>query len=132
MSQIVSDGPELPASIWAKSPSGEKSAVIWPLADGFSAFGTINHLTEEHTMTEHITHAVDTGDELLTIDEAAALVRAPVATLRYWRHLGTGPHSFRVGRAVRYWRRDVLAWLTEQTIHSGPPRLDAHPLTHRD
>lgn len=83
-------------------------------------------------MTEHITHVVDTDDELLTIDEAAALVRAPVATLRYWRHLGTGPHSFRVGRAVRYWRRDVLTWLNEQTIHSGPPSLDAHTLTHRD
>lgn len=83
-------------------------------------------------MTEHTTHAVDPEDELLTIDEAAALVRAPVATLRYWRHLGTGPRSFRVGRAVRYWRRDVLAWLNEQTIHSGPPRLDAHPLSHRD
>ncbi|WP_159540985.1 AlpA family transcriptional regulator [Aeromicrobium sp. 9AM] len=83
-------------------------------------------------MTEHITHAVNTDDELLTIEEAAALVRAPVATLRYWRHLGTGPHSFRVGRAVRYWRRDVLAWLNEQTIHSGPPRLETHSLTPRD
>ena len=28
--------------------------------------------------------------ELLTITEAAELLRAPVATLRYWRHLGTG------------------------------------------
>ena len=26
--------------------------------------------------------------ELLTITEAAELLRAPVATLRYWRHLG--------------------------------------------
>lgn len=29
--------------------------------------------------------------ELLTITEAAELLRAPVATLRYWRHLRTGP-----------------------------------------
>src|SRR5665811_1135665 len=35
------------------------------------------------------------GDELLTIAEVADVVRVPVATLRYWRHLGTGPHSFR-------------------------------------
>lgn len=41
-------------------------------------------------------------DRLLTIDEAAAIVRAPVATLRYWRHLGTGPRSFRLGRRVLY------------------------------
>ena len=43
--------------------------------------------------------------DLLTIAEAASLVRAPVATLRYWRHLGTGPRSFRLGRRVVY-RRD--------------------------
>src|SRR5207245_2614447 len=32
----------------------------------------------------------DPTPELLTITEAAELLRAPVATLRYWRHLGTG------------------------------------------
>lgn len=71
-------------------------------------------------MTEQTNHPVELDDELLSIDEAAALVRTPVATLRYWRHLGTGPRSFRVGRAVRYWRHDVVAWLEEQTIHSSP------------
>jgi excisionase family DNA binding protein len=55
-------------------------------------------------------------DEMLSIEEAAAYLRVPVATLRYWRHLGdTGPHSFRVGRHVRYWRTDLILWLTEQT-----------------
>jgi predicted DNA-binding transcriptional regulator AlpA len=65
--------------------------------------------------------AIDSTDQrptdnadLLTIAEAAAIVRAPVATLRYWRHLGTGPRSFRVGRGVRYWRTDVTAWLEQQ------------------
>ena len=73
----------------------------------------------EHRMTEHITHSPELDDDLLSLDEAAALLRTPVATLRYWRYLGTGPRSFRVGRAVRYWRGDVLVWLHEQTIHSG-------------
>ena len=59
-------------------------------------------------------------DELLTIAEVAAIVRAPVATLRYWRHLGTGPHSFRVGRSVRYWRTDVNAWLQRQCDTDSP------------
>lgn len=54
-------------------------------------------------------------DEMLSIEEAAAYLRVPVATMRYWRHLGTGPHSFRVGRHVRYWRTDLILWLTEQT-----------------
>ncbi len=52
--------------------------------------------------------------ELLTIDEVAAVVRTPIATLRYWRHLGTGPRSFRVGRHVVYLRGDVEAWINHQ------------------
>jgi predicted DNA-binding transcriptional regulator AlpA len=54
-------------------------------------------------------------DELLTMAEVADVVRVPVATLRYWRHLGTGPHSFRIGRGVRYWRSEVSAWLRGQS-----------------
>jgi predicted DNA-binding transcriptional regulator AlpA len=53
-------------------------------------------------------------DELLTIQEVADVVRVPVATLRYWRHLGTGPRSFRIGRSVRYWRTEVFGWLDDQ------------------
>lgn len=60
-------------------------------------------------------HSPDRGSEMLTIDEAAALLREPVNTLRYWRQLGSGPHSFKVGRHVRYWRADIVLWLTEQT-----------------
>ena len=45
-------------------------------------------------------HNAAPTSELLTIGEAAQLLRTPVATLRYWRHLGTGPHSFRLGRRV--------------------------------
>ena len=55
------------------------------------------------------------GDELLSMQEAADIVRVPVATLRYWRHLGTGPRSFRVGRSVRYWHTEVLHWLEKQS-----------------
>jgi excisionase family DNA binding protein len=52
--------------------------------------------------------------DLLTITEAADLLRAPVATLRYWRHLGTGPRSFRLGRRVLYRRDDLHAWIDAQ------------------
>jgi excisionase family DNA binding protein len=55
------------------------------------------------------------NDELLTMKEVADVVRVPVATLRYWRHLGSGPRSFRVGRSVRYWRTEVLRWLEQQS-----------------
>lgn len=52
-----------------------------------------------------------THDELLTITEAADLLRSPVATLRYWRHLGTGPASFKIGRHVVYRRADIQDWI---------------------
>lgn len=54
-------------------------------------------------------------DQLLTTAEAAELLHTPVATLRWWRHNGTGPKAFRLGaRKVMYRRSDVLAWLQEQ------------------
>jgi hypothetical protein len=52
--------------------------------------------------------------ELLTLAEAAAVLRTPVATLRYWRHLGVGPDGFRLGRRVVYRREDLSRWLAEQ------------------
>jgi excisionase family DNA binding protein len=56
-------------------------------------------------------HTVGHEAELLTITEAAELLRAPVATLRYWRHRNIGPHSFRLGRRVLYRRDDLHAWI---------------------
>lgn len=68
--------------------------------------------TPRHTIPPISTHA---NDELLTLQEVADMVRVPVATLRYWRHLGTGPRSFRIGRSVRYWRAEVFLWLDNQS-----------------
>jgi Helix-turn-helix domain len=58
------------------------------------------------------------GDEMLTLQEACGYLRVPEGTLRYWRHLGAGPRSFKIGRHVRYWRADLILWLTEQTNRS--------------
>ena len=71
-----------------------------------------NAMSSTQRATAPDTTRVD--DELLTMQEVADVVRVPVATLRYWRHLGSGPRSFRIGRSVRYWRREVFAWLAEQ------------------
>ncbi len=60
--------------------------------------------------------------DLLTITEAADLLRAPVATLRYWRHLGTGPTSFRLGRRVLYRRVDIATWLEDQRAAASSRR----------
>jgi excisionase family DNA binding protein len=59
-------------------------------------------------------HPASHEPELLTITEAAELLRAPVATLRYWRHLGSGPRSFRLGRRVLYRRADLRTWIDAQ------------------
>ncbi|WP_100500664.1 helix-turn-helix transcriptional regulator [Geodermatophilus chilensis] len=65
--------------------------------------------------THRSDHTAQPVPELLTITEAAELLRAPVATLRYWRHLGTGPRSFRLGRRVLY-RYDDLQALVEAQL----------------
>jgi excisionase family DNA binding protein len=65
----------------------------------------------ETTMSPTQPNRTDVNDELLTIGEVAEMLRVPIGTLRYWRHLGTGPHSFKVGRWVRYRRGDVRAWV---------------------
>jgi len=58
------------------------------------------------------------GDEMFTLQEACAYLRIPEGTLRYWRHLGAGPRSFKVGRHVRYWRADLVLWLSEQSTRA--------------
>jgi DNA-binding transcriptional MerR regulator len=50
--------------------------------------------------------------ELLTIDEAAQLLRLPVATLRHYRATGEGgPKSARIGRRVMYRLSDCQAYV---------------------
>jgi DNA-binding transcriptional MerR regulator len=53
-------------------------------------------------------------DALLTQAEVAERLRPPVATLRFWRHKGTGPRSANVGGRVLYRQSDVEAWLEKQ------------------
>ena len=61
------------------------------------------------------------GDEMLTLQEAGRFLRVAEGTLRYWRHLGCGPRSFKIGRHVRYWRADLVLWLSEQTRRPQGP-----------
>ena len=55
------------------------------------------------------------SDPLLRTREVADLLGVPENTLRWWRYIGKGPESFRLGqRRVVYRRSKVLAWLAEQ------------------
>jgi predicted DNA-binding transcriptional regulator AlpA len=55
-----------------------------------------------------------TQRELLGIQETAELLGIPEATLWWYRATATGPKSSKVGRRVRYWRKDCLEWLAVQ------------------
>lgn len=64
---------------------------------------------------EEYVRRIEAGDEILYIHEAATFVRKSVGTLRYFRHIGTGPRSFRHGRNVAYWKTDLILWLAEES-----------------
>lgn len=49
--------------------------------------------------------------KFLTTAEVADLCRTSPETVRYWRHVGNGPASFKVGRRVLYAEADVEQWL---------------------
>ena len=58
----------------------------------------------------------------LTTNEVGALINVPVATLRWWRHNGTGPKGSKLGaRKVMYRRADVEAWLEAQYAAADQP-----------
>lgn len=51
--------------------------------------------------------------DYMTTQEVGEALRTPVETVRYWRHVGKGPQSFKLGRRVLYARADVEAWIAE-------------------
>ncbi len=53
-----------------------------------------------------------TMEKLMSVDEVADFLGIPVNTLYQWRHKGTGPTAFRVGRFLRYDPANVRDWLT--------------------
>jgi excisionase family DNA binding protein len=58
-------------------------------------------------------------DVLLREEDAADLLNLSVRTLQAWRLRRTGPPFVQVGRAVRYRRRDLIAWIDANTIGSN-------------
>jgi predicted DNA-binding transcriptional regulator AlpA len=52
--------------------------------------------------------------ELLLLEEVSELTRIPVPSLRFYRHNGKGPKSFRLGNRVVYKRADVEAWIEQR------------------
>lgn len=59
--------------------------------------------------------AVALGDALLSPQQLADYLGVPLATVYRWRYESTGPRGVKVGKHVRYRRRDVEAWLETRT-----------------
>ena len=62
--------------------------------------------------TTQIAGGAEMSNYMTTVEVAEAL-RAPVETVRYWRHVGKGPKSFKLGRRVLYALEDVEAFIAE-------------------
>lgn len=58
---------------------------------------------------------------LLTLSEAAAILRVPVNTLRWWRQQGTGPTFFKIGRNLVTTVGDLRRWIEEQKQGATQP-----------
>lgn len=52
--------------------------------------------------------------QIKTIEEVAAMLRTPVSTLRYWRHMDKGPQAALIGGRLMYRQTDVGQWLNDQ------------------
>jgi len=74
--------------------------------------------TAEHVANVVIEASAATQNQairLLNSAEVSEVIRVPEATLRYWRHIGIGPRSFKMGpRRVLYLADDVMTWVAKQ------------------
>ena len=52
--------------------------------------------------------------EFITQPDLAQKLGRSLSTLRYWRHIGDGPKSFKLGGRVVYKVEDVEQWIEAQ------------------
>lgn len=55
---------------------------------------------------------------MLSLREVAERLGVSEATLRWWRHEGTGPKGFKLGRHIRFLEDEVNAWLERRQEES--------------
>lgn len=64
-------------------------------------------------------------DRLLDVADLASYCKVAPTAPYYWRKRGEGPPAVRVGRRLRYRKRDVDAWL--QANEDPAPVLEEQP-----
>jgi hypothetical protein len=68
------------------------------------------HQMAQKALTKKTTAVEVTAPQNLTTDEVAARYRTTAPTVRYWRLIGKGPKSYKVGKRVLYHVDDVETW----------------------
>jgi hypothetical protein len=70
--------------------------------------------------TKNLCNLIAAGADLLDEQAAAALLTVAPGTLGVWRSTSRyGLPFLKVGRAVRYRRADLIAWLEKRTRETG-------------
>lgn len=64
--------------------------------------------------TNHIPFPERDAEELLTLAEAAEILKVRVNTLRWWRQRNTGPEFFKMGRRLVTTVGDVRRFIRQQ------------------
>jgi hypothetical protein len=74
--------------------------------------------------------ATDDSDQFFTEAGAAKLLALAPGHLRNLRQRGAGPRASKFGRAIRYWRQDLLAWAVGPAVVDGEPVVSVCLLPH--
>ncbi len=71
-------------------------------------------------------NSITDHDVLLTEVQAADVLNLSIRTLQAWRTKRSGPSFVRAGRAIRYRKRDLYAWMDANTVSSTRPDVTPH------
>lgn len=58
-------------------------------------------------------------DPYWTTGEVASRFRTSPETVRYWRHIGTGPKGVKIGTRVLYRESELIRWEREREAADG-------------
>ncbi len=82
-------------------------------------FGAMASDSRGHAL--HLRPTALEPDALVMEIDAANFLRLSVRTLQAWRHQRHGPAFVRAGRAIRYRRADLVAWIDANRVSFTPP-----------
>ena len=68
--------------------------------------------------SSHLSVMADEDSQIMTGQQVAELLQVSPRTLEEWRQTRSGPPWRRMGRHVRYLRREVLAWFEGLDAHA--------------